>query len=70
MTFDLSGHTALVTGSSRGIGSAIALELANAGASVIVHSSKPSSAADDMAAKIDALGKLRAVIAADLSKPD
>ena len=70
MTFDLSGHTALVTGSSRGIGSAIALELANAGASVIVHSSKPSAAADDMAAKIDALGKLRAVIAADLSKPE
>jgi len=34
---DLAGHTALVTGSSGGIGAAIALRLAEAGAAVVVH---------------------------------
>ncbi|HEX2473976.1 MAG TPA: SDR family NAD(P)-dependent oxidoreductase, partial [Lacipirellulaceae bacterium] len=33
----LSGQTAVVTGSSSGIGRAIALELAHAGADVLVH---------------------------------
>ena len=37
MTYDLSGKTALVTGASRGIGAAIALSLAQAGAHVIAH---------------------------------
>jgi len=35
--FDLSGKTALVTGSSRGLGRAIALGLGNAGARVILN---------------------------------
>jgi len=35
--FDLHGRTALVTGSSRGIGKAIALTLAQAGAEVMIH---------------------------------
>ncbi len=35
--FDLKGHTALITGSSRGIGRAIAMALAEAGANVIIH---------------------------------
>jgi len=38
--FSLKGKTALVTGSSRGLGAAIALALAEAGANVAVHGSR------------------------------
>ena len=43
--FDLSGRTALVTGSTRGIGRALATGLARAGARVIVHGRDPLRAA-------------------------
>ena len=51
--FDLRGKTALVTGSSRGIGRAIALQLARHGANVVV-SSRKQAACDDVAAIINA----------------
>ena len=41
--FSLEGHSALVTGSSQGIGQAIALGLAESGAEVIYHGLQPSS---------------------------
>jgi gluconate 5-dehydrogenase len=52
--FDLSGRTALVTGSSRGLGRAIAEGLAAAGASVVLNGVDPrrlSTAAEEMRAK-------------------
>ena len=44
----LSGQRAVVTGASSGIGRAIALELASAGASVVVHAHRSRRAAEDV----------------------
>ena len=41
--FNLKGKLALVTGSSRGIGKAIAAKLCEAGADIIVHGRKEST---------------------------
>ncbi len=64
----LDGKRALVTGSSRGIGSAIALELARAGADVVVHYVGSQGAAEKIAAEIRALGQRADVVQADLSQ--
>jgi 3-oxoacyl-[acyl-carrier protein] reductase len=48
---DLGGRTALVTGATRGIGRAVALELAAAGARVAVHG-RSAAAASDLAAAL------------------
>lgn len=64
--FNLSGQTALVTGASRGLGKAIALALAQAGAKVVCSSSKAEGAADTVAA-IQASGGQAIAVAADLA---
>jgi gluconate 5-dehydrogenase len=53
--FDLTGHTALITGSTRGIGLALAQGLGQAGATVIVNS-RQQSAVDEAVAQLTALG--------------
>ena len=53
--FDLSGRTALVTGSTRGIGYALSLGLAQSGASVVVNSRHPA-AVDAALAQLEAAG--------------
>lgn len=58
--FDLTGKNAIVTGSSRGIGKAIARMLAEHGANVVI-SSRKAAACDETAAEINALGRGRAV---------
>lgn len=65
--FDLSGRNALVTGSSRGIGAAIAQALAGAGAHVFVHGQSAGSASATVAA-IHAAGGKAEPIAGDLSR--
>ena len=64
----LDGKRALITGSSRGIGSAVALELARAGADVIVHYVSSQRAAEEIAEEIRALGRKADLVQADLSR--
>jgi len=58
---------ALVTGSSRGIGRGIALELAREGANVIVNYEKQKEKAAEVARDIEALGRRCLVVRADVS---
>ncbi|MBM6593122.1 SDR family NAD(P)-dependent oxidoreductase [Microvirga pudoricolor] len=53
--FDISGKVALITGASRGIGKATALQLAKSGAKVVV-SSRKQAACDEVVREIRALG--------------
>lgn len=63
--FDLSGKTAIVTGAGRGLGSAIAIGLAKAGADIALVSN--STPAADVAKTIEALGRKAITIQADVS---
>ena len=65
---DLNGHTALVTGASRGIGAAIAIALAEAGAAVAVNYRERADQADAVVAKIRESGGRATGIAADVSQ--
>lgn len=68
--FDLYGKLALVTGSSRGIGKAIAMKLAEAGASVIVHGRKNGEAAQNTVNEIRSSGGECYCIFGDTSDPE
>lgn len=65
--FSLKNRRALVTGSSRGIGAAIAEGLAAAGANVAVHCAGGTKAAADVAARCVAHGVRSGVVQADLA---
>ena len=67
---DLTGRTALVTGGSRGIGRACALKLAEAGADIVINYVTSQAAADEVAERIQSLGRNVAVIKADVSERD
>lgn len=59
--FDLSGKSAIITGSSRGIGKAIAHRLAEHGANVVISSRKADACEAAAAAINDAVGRKAAI---------
>jgi NAD(P)-dependent dehydrogenase (short-subunit alcohol dehydrogenase family) len=63
----LEGKTALVTGASRGIGRAIAIELATEGAKVAVNYASSDAAAQAVAAEIQQLGTECLLVKANLA---
>ena len=65
----LLGQTAVVTGSSSGIGRAIALELAGAGADVLVHARQNGTGAENVADQVRSLGREARMVLSDLSEP-
>ena len=67
---DLTGRVAVVTGSSRNIGRAIALELADAGAAVILNARSSAAEAEAVADEIRKYGGRAAVKIADVADPD
>jgi 3-oxoacyl-[acyl-carrier protein] reductase len=67
---DLSGKTALITGASRGIGRATAMQLAKDGAQVLVHYSTSPKEAEAVVAEIIKAGGRAQALKADLALPD
>jgi 3-oxoacyl-[acyl-carrier protein] reductase len=65
----LAGKVAVVTGASKGIGAGIALELARAGAAVVVNYASSKQGADRIVGEIVGSGGKTVAVQADLSKP-
>jgi len=70
MSDRLKDHTALITGSGRNIGRAIAVLFAREGANVIVNGHQDRRAVDDTVREIEKLGGTAIGIMADVSDPD
>lgn len=64
----LQGKVAIVTGSSRGIGSAIAKRLSDEGAAIVVNYAGSSDKAQEVVAQIEAKGGSAIALQADVSK--
>src|SRR5277367_6177805 len=66
---DLNGKVTLVTGSSKGIGAAIAQRLAGDGASVVINYASSAAPADALVKRIQSVGGKAIAAQADLSNP-
>ncbi len=64
----LANKIALVTGSSKGIGAGIALELAKSGADICVNYCNSPTSAEDVVNQIRSLGRRAIAIQADVSQ--
>jgi len=70
LSIDLKGRKALVTGGSRGIGRAIALRLAEAGADVCINYLRNRSQAESAVKEIEAHGTRALAIKGNVAEPD
>jgi NAD(P)-dependent dehydrogenase (short-subunit alcohol dehydrogenase family) len=68
-SFDLSGQTALVTGAARGIGNAIALALAHAGADVVLGL-RDARTGGELVRQIEAMGRRALPLQMDVTRLD
>ena len=66
----LEGKNAIVTGASRGIGRAIAVELAQRGARVVVNYNASAAAAQELVAELKGQGREAIAVQADVSRLD
>src|SRR5471030_361683 len=66
----LLGQKALVTGSSSGIGAGVAIELAKAGADVVVNYASSLSGAEKVVNEILAMGRQSYPVKGDVSQPE
>jgi 3-oxoacyl-[acyl-carrier protein] reductase len=64
---DLSGHVAMITGSSRGIGRAVALLLARSGAKIVLNYKSDRTAGERTAAEIAKLGSEALLVQCDVA---
>ncbi len=62
----LEGRVAIVTGASRGIGRSIAVELATAGAELVLHYRRDENSAREVAREIRAIGRSAEVVGGDV----
>lgn len=69
MARPLTGKVALITGSGRGIGRGIALELGRRGASIVINYGRSSQSAEAVVAELAVLGSKAIALQADISKP-
>ena len=67
MDYSFTGKNAIVTGSSKGIGRAIAIALARGGANVTINCSASKAKAEEVAQEIRGMGRKAIVVACDVS---
>jgi 3-oxoacyl-[acyl-carrier protein] reductase len=65
----LDRKVSLITGGTKGIGAATAIELARLGSDIVINGRSIDEPAKDLKAKIEALGRRCILLAADVSKP-
>jgi NAD(P)-dependent dehydrogenase (short-subunit alcohol dehydrogenase family) len=70
MPMDLEGKIALVTGSARRLGHAIALAMARRGCHLMIHFHRSAQEAEDTVAEVSALGVRVTAVQADLSQAE
>jgi enoyl-[acyl-carrier protein] reductase III len=70
MPFNFTDKVALITGSGRGVGRAIALNLAAQGADIVVNFFRNRAPAEETAREIEALGRRAHLVKADVGDPD